>query len=268
MRFDTNQIDVINNGAVSDLYLNHYGGDVHIGQGASTTAGDIILGTSATNATGAIIFKDGTGGSIRAFNATSANTSIAIKNSSGSAYAALVADGFFPGGQGSSSLDHNGTNFTMNDTLAITGSITVSSSLTVTGTILANGSIEDPSPITTTQTSSAAIWVIPAAGEPYGLRRNSSSRRYKTNIVDADSVVLESARRIMPRHYQSTIEDEAGATRLGFIAEEIHDAGLTHAVGYDQDGNPETIDSVAIIAALWHRVGDIEQRLAEIESAD
>lgn len=121
-------------------------------------------------------------------------------------------------------------------------------------------------PDTTTQTSSAAIWVV-ISGTEYRLRRNSSSARYKTNIVDADEVVLEAARKVKARHYESTIEDEAGATRLGFIAEEIHDAGLTHAVGYDSEGKPETIDPVALIAALWHRVNDLEDRLKALEEA-
>jgi hypothetical protein len=120
---------------------------------------------------------------------------------------------------------------------------------------------------TTTATANAAIWVL-SSGTSYTLRRNSSSSRYKTNIVDADDVVLEAARRIKPRHYESTIEDEAGATRLGFIAEEVHDAGLTHAVGYDAEGRPETIDSVALTAALWHRVNDLEARLAALEGKE
>ena len=120
-------------------------------------------------------------------------------------------------------------------------------------------------PGTTTQTSSAAIWVT-VSGTLRQLRRNSSSARYKTNIVDADEVVLEAARKVKPRHYESTIEDENGATRLGFIAEEIHDAGLTHAVGYDEEGRPETIDPVALIAALWHRVSDLEDRLKALEA--
>lgn len=119
-------------------------------------------------------------------------------------------------------------------------------------------------PATTTATSNAGIWVL-VSGTNYQLRRNSSSARYKTNIVDADEVVLEAARKIKPRHYESTIEDENGATRLGFIAEEIHDAGLTHAVGYDNDGKPETVDATALIAALWHRVNDLEARLKELE---
>ena len=125
--------------------------------------------------------------------------------------------------------------------------------------------VRHDTPATTTQTSSAGIWVL-VSGTNYQLRRNSSSARYKTNIVDADEVVLEAARKVKPRHYDSTIEDEAGATRLGFIAEEIHDAGLTHAVGYDAENKPETIDPTALIAALWHRVNDLEDRLKALEA--
>ena len=136
----------------------------------------------------------------------------------------------------------------------------VAQNISLSGT---NGLRHDE-PATTTQTSSAAIWVT-VSGTNRQLRRNSSSARYKTNIVDADEVVLEAARKVKPRHYESTIADEGGATRLGFIAEEIHDAGLTHAVGYDEEGKPETIDPTALIAALWHRVSDLEDRLKELE---
>jgi hypothetical protein len=131
----------------------------------------------------------------------------------------------------------------------------------LTGT---NGLRHD-TPATTTATSNAAIWVV-VSGTNRQLRRNSSSARYKTNIVDADEVVLDAARKVKPRHFESTIEDENGATRLGFIAEEIHEAGLTHAVGYDAEGKPETIDPVALIAALWHRVSDLEDRLKALEA--
>lgn len=117
----------------------------------------------------------------------------------------------------------------------------------------------------TTATTNAAIWVN-TAGTTYNLRRNTSSARYKTAITDADEAVLTAARQVRPRHYESTIADENGATRLGFIAEEVHDAGLTHAVGYDEQGRPETLDSTALIAALWHRVNDLEARLAAIEA--
>jgi len=133
------------------------------------------------------------------------------------------------------------------------------------GTIYASGAMVSDAISTTTQTASAAIWVL-SSGTTYSLRRNSSSARYKTTIVDADAAVLEAARRVKPRHYESTIADEAGATRLGFIAEEVEAAGLTHAVGYDEEGRPESLDTTALIAALFARVNDLEARLAELEA--
>ena len=164
----------------------------------------------------------------------------------------LITDGAFQWGTNGSTLGSTGTILCT----SITGT-----NINLSG---AQGLRHD-APATTTQTSSAGIWVL-VSGTNYQLRRNSSSARYKTNIVDADEVVLEAARKVKPRHYESTIEDEAGATRLGFIAEEIHEAGLTHAVGYDAEGKPETIDPVALIAALWHRVDDLEARLAALEA--
>jgi hypothetical protein len=135
------------------------------------------------------------------------------------------------------------------------------------GTIYASGAMVSDAISTTTQTASAAIWVL-SSGTTYSLRRNSSSLRYKTNVENADSNVLDAARRVKPRHYESTIAEEAGATRLGFIAEEVHDAGLTHAVGYDEEGRPESLDAAALIAALWHRVDDLEARLAALEGKE
>jgi len=127
------------------------------------------------------------------------------------------------------------------------------------------GGYRQTTPPTTTQTTSQAIW-FNTSGTTWELRRYSSSNRYKTDITDADATVLEAAKKIKPRHYRSMIESEDGATRLGFIAEEIEAAGLTHAVGYDSDGRPETIDPTALIAALYHRVNELEERLAALEA--
>jgi hypothetical protein len=43
-------------------------------------------------------------------------------------------------------------------------------------------------------------------------------------------------------------------------------AGLSHAVDYNAEGQVETIDSTALIAALFARVNDLEERLAALES--
>jgi len=129
-----------------------------------------------------------------------------------------------------------------------------------------NGNFNADGPNTTTASSNECIFVL-LSGAEYQIRRKTSSARYKTNIVPADEAVLEAARKILPKHFESTINlpEELGHTRLGFIAEEIHEAGLTHAVSYDTDGQPESIDSVALIAALWHRVNDLEERLKALE---
>ena len=130
-----------------------------------------------------------------------------------------------------------------------------------------NGNFNADGPSTTTSTSNECVFVI-IAGAEYQIRRFTSSSRYKTNIVPADAAVLEAAKKISPKHFESTIDNpqELGQTRLGFIAEEIHEAGLTHAVAYNAEGQPESIDSVALIAALWHRVNDLESRLKALET--
>jgi hypothetical protein len=163
----------------------------------------------------------------------------------------FATDRLFLGDQTSRFLDDDGTR------------TTVSAGLEVVGVIEMTGSPIINTPTATTQTASQAIFV---GTGPYTLRRNSSSARYKTNIVDADEAVLEAAKKIKPRHYESTIEDEAGETRLGFIAEEVLAAGLSHAVDYDSEGRVETLDPTALIAALFARVNDLEERLKALES--
>jgi hypothetical protein len=180
-----------------------------------------------------------------------ASSILFTRNDSGTR-SSLVVDRLFPGDQTTRFIDDDGT------------STTVSASLLVGATCQADGFRATAIP-TTTNTTNAAIWVL-NAGTDYTLRRNTSSARYKTNIVDADEAVLEAAKKIKPRHYESTIEDEAGETRLGFIAEEVLAAGLSHAVGYDGEGQVETIDATALIAALYARVNDLEERLAALES--
>jgi hypothetical protein len=232
--------------------------------------GSINIGVSDTSTVGDITFKGGNGGSIRAFSAAAGNDSIGIYNTSGSAFAPLVADTFFPGGQGSFRLDHDG-NFDLNDSLDVTGNVTATGAVTATGDITgnnikSNSVITNDTPATTTSTTQGARWTL-TAGTTYRLDRITSSARFKTNIVDADAAVLAASRRVHPRHYESIIETEAGETRLGFIAEELHAAGLTHAVGYDAEGRPDSLDPVALIAALWKRVEDLEERLATLEGA-
>ncbi len=271
LRMDNNEIMAVNNGGTATLLLQNDGGLTSLGGGLGVT-GNIDAGGSIASVT--LIQAGGVFRTIRDSALDLAFTARATAD--GTPRFAVFCNGVMEWGAGGTrdlNLYRSAAGVLRTDfDLDVGGYLTCDDGATfnalIQGTnISLDGTqgLRHDAPATTTQTSSAAIWVL-VSGTNYQLRRNTSSARYKTNIVDADEVVLDAARKVKPRHYESTIEDEAGATRLGFIAEEIHEAGLTHAVGYDSEGKPETIDSVALIAALWHRVNDLESRLKVLET--
>ena len=222
--------------------------------------GDVYLNSTAVGVGPRLLFRDSAGTFYGGLRMEGANVFRFYNGSTTNDYAYIYAERIYPmdGTTASRYIFDNGTQTAFSGAV-LTGTLT--STGVVTGDNFTGTTITG-----TTATTNAAIWVL-TAGTTYNLRRNTSSARYKTAITDADDAVLTAARQVRPRHYESTIADENGATRLGFIAEEVHDAGLTHAVGYDEQGRPETLDSTALIAALWHRVNDLEARLAAMEGA-
>jgi hypothetical protein len=232
----------------------------------SGTAGSTAIGVTNGN----IVASNGF---MRALRGTAGNAVFtgAISGDAGDRIR-IEADGTIEWGDGTgSSGDVNlyrdsSTRLKTDDSFESGGSITANGQV-IAGTTLFGGALVCDSITTTSATTNEAIWVN-IGGTEYALRRYTSSERYKTNIVPADAAVLEAARKIVPKHFESTIDnpEELGQRRLGFIAEEIHDAGLTHAIAYNADGQPESIDSVALIAALWHRVNDLEERLKALEA--
>jgi hypothetical protein len=231
------------NTTTSDLVLQATGSDVY------------IQDTNVANGTNPrILFRDKSNTFYAGIKSGAANIVQILNGSSTTDYAYLWAERIYPmnGSTDSRYIFDNGS------ATAFSGAV-LTGTLTSTGVISGNNFTADT--ITgTTATTNAAIWVL-TAGTTYNLRRNTSSARYKTDITDVDQVVIDAAKRIKPRHFTSTIPDEAGATRLGFIAEEVEAAGLTHAVGYDVEGRVDTIDSVGLIAALYARVEDLEKRV-------
>jgi hypothetical protein len=237
------------NTTTSDLLLQATGSDL------------IFQDTNAANGTNPrILLRAGDGTYYAGVKSGAAGVVQILSGSSATTYGQVWADRIYPmnGSTASRYIFDNGS------VTAFSGGV-LAGAITSTGTVSANNFTADT--ITgTTATTNAAIWVN-TAGTTYNLRRNTSSARYKTNIVDADAAVLEAAKKVKPRHYESTIADEAGATRLGFIAEEVEAAGLTHAVGYNAEGQVETLDPTALIAALFARVNDLEERLKTLEGA-
>jgi hypothetical protein len=221
--------------------------------------GDVYLNSTAVGVGPRLLFRDSAGTFYGGLRMEGANVFRFYNGSTSNDYAYIYAERIYAmdGTTASRYMFDNGTQTAFSGAV-LTGTLT--STGVVTGDNFTGTTITG-----TTATTNAAIWVL-TSGTTYNLRRNTSSARYKTNITDADDAVLEAARKIRPRHYESTIEDEAGTTRLGFIAEEVLEAGLSHAVGYDAEGRVETLDTTALIAALFVRINDLEQRLADLES--
>jgi len=247
-------------------------GNVTLGGDLTVTGADVNLGTGLTIGvlgTSAVQFT---------------------RNDSGNRANITVAR-VFPGTQATRYMDDNGAAITFSSSIEVSGSVDATTfypsssgyalvgvngadvSLTgadITVPIAGNGELSTI-PNTTTATTNSARWVN-TGGNIYGLRRDSSTRRVKTNIVEADDAVLAAAKNLRAVHFEPLEKDADGILRgtgqqtLGLIAEEIVDAGLGCAVTYDGEGLPDGYDERVIIAALLHRINDLEQRLADLEA--
>lgn len=109
------------------------------------------------------------------------------------------------------------------------------------------------------------------------IQRVSSARKYKQDIedyrADPDAVLA-----LRPRTWRDRGEVERNpdtTTRYpGFIAEEVHDLGLTDLVVYDADGNPDALNYDRFPAALLavmqrqqHQIDTLTTELAALRAA-
>jgi len=237
--------------------------------GATTFSSLTVSGTAGSTAIGVtngnIVASNGF---MRALRGTAGNAVFtgAISGDAGDRIR-IEADGTIEWGDGTGSSGDVNLYRSSSTTLRTDDAFAADSLTSTLSVYSGNGNFRADGPGTATTLSNQCVFAL-ISGTEYIIRRYTSSARYKTNIVPADAAVLEAARKIVPKHFESTVDnpEELGQTRLGFIAEEIHEAGLTHAVAYNADGQPESIDSVALIAALWHRVNDLEERLKALEA--
>lgn len=284
---------VFNSATTSPTYVG--GGNLYSRTGSSdiSTSGDFMLGTSATSVQGDIRFKIGTGGRIGAFSTTSGNTSIGVYNSDRSAYTALVALGFYPN-QGTANLSHNGTNFTMNDTVAVTGNVTATGSMTATGsvtgsTLSTSGNVstngaglfhDTPTGVTLASGSTVgrtALWTL-NAGTQYNLQRwtSTSTAALKKNIRDTEispeqvynlelvdfEYDLDKFAELYPQ-----INVEATGTQRGVIWEQVADVIPEAAVDGYGPGDPPTIDWEKLYFAALVAIKDLNDRLKVLEES-
>lgn len=121
-----------------------------------------------------------------------------------------------------------------------------------------------------------------------GLGRIGSSLRYKTDVEDADDAptVLDVQPKTWVDRSEKKLWDQAQTERerigegplpktfqeaedprryYGAIAEEVHDLGLTHLVGYDEYGRPDTLNYDRFAIALIPEVRKLRDRITELE---
>jgi hypothetical protein len=116
--------------------------------------------------------------------------------------------------------------------------------------------------ITTTR---RAMWISSAGVFGYA----SSSRTKKQDIVPAE-ININSVLSVEPKRFRyiKAVEQfgNDAPIELGMIAEDLHDAGLTHFVDYGPDGDIQGIHYSTYVVALQAVVRDLAARVAALES--
>jgi hypothetical protein len=102
------------------------------------------------------------------------------------------------------------------------------------------------SPYNATVGSAANLHVLAADG---GLYRATSSIKYKRDVVDYTKG-LNALAALRPVFYKGTNPIEGDTVYAGLIAEEVHEAGLTEFVQYNQEHEPEGLSYGNMVALL------------------
>jgi hypothetical protein len=104
------------------------------------------------------------------------------------------------------------------------------------------------------------------------LHRSTSSIKYKTNVQDYDKGI-ETIMQLRPVSYEGLSETDSGKTYAGFIAEEIHEAGLIEFVQYDSENNPDALSYGAMVSLLTKAmqeqqeiINDLIKRIETLEN--
>lgn len=109
------------------------------------------------------------------------------------------------------------------------------------------------------------------------LRVVTSSARYKADVQDAE-VDPDAVLQLRPRTWRDRAEVEADpgteSRHVGFIAEEVHDTGLTDLVTYDDEGRPDALRYDRFTVALLElarrqqeQIADLQERVTRLEGS-
>ena len=109
-------------------------------------------------------------------------------------------------------------------------------------------------------TASAANVYVESDGFLY---RSTSSLRYKTNVVDATHGLAD-VLKLRSVTYKG--KNDGDTVFGGLIAEEVHDAGLTEFVKYDNEGRPDALHYGNMVALLVKAVQELKAELEALKA--
>lgn len=92
---------------------------------------------------------------------------------------------------------------------------------------------------------------------------DTSSRRYKENIAPLEDDYLKILH-LEPKTY-TRIGGEPDRWEIGYIAEEVHELGLTRLVEYDLEGRPDGVNYEKMVLYLNEVIKRQQGRIAELE---
>ena len=102
------------------------------------------------------------------------------------------------------------------------------------------------------------------------LFRSTSSKRYKENVNDYEKGI-EAVKSLRPVTYESINSDDTH-TYAGFLAEEVHEAGLSEFVEYNDEGQPDALHyshmTAVLTKALQEALTKIETLEARVEALE
>ena len=88
------------------------------------------------------------------------------------------------------------------------------------------------------------------------VKAGSSSRRYKTNLVEVESGRYLGLLKLSPYHFKYK---NNGMTGFGLIAEDLHSLGYNELVMYDDNGRPDNIHYKLLSVSLLQLIKDIRK---------
>ena len=145
-----------------------------------------------------------------------------------------------------------------NDKIGI-GTSTPSETLTVTGNFNATTGVKSLGVYNNT-TGTGANVVVDSGG---GFARSTSSRRYKNTIEDATHGLKEL---LALRSVTYKGNNDGDILSGGLIAEEVHDAGLTEFVTYNDKKEPDALAYGNMVSLCIKAIQELSEKVAALEA--